>query len=917
MKQVLLMVCWATLLAHPLVAQVTRLQGRVVEMYSRNGVADVQVELVGSTLITYTNEAGFFEFSGDSFPWGEQVLRIEKQGYSSKNYPIIISAGDLLTLGEIFIETDWVSEVSVGSVISLSEEELDEEQGSVATISGLLYASRDVLHQAAAYDFSALFFRPRGLDSEYGKVYINGLEMNKLLTGRPQWSNWGGLNDVQRNQVVSSGQSPTEVGFGGIAGNSNIQMRASEYRAGGRVSYAFSNKTYTGRVMGTYHTGNLPSGWAFSLAASRRFATSGIIEGTPYDANGFFAALEKKITDRHSLHLLGIYTPNRRGRSAPLTQEAFDIKGATYNPYWGSQDGKIRNSRLREIDEPLVILSYYGQLSEKSQLNVNLGYQFGKTTNSRLGYDKVPSPDPVYYRYMPSYFLTENSGPDYESAYRRLVQLQQNGQIDWNHLYETNWAYGGTSRYYLYDDRNDDRLLHANMLLNTTWAKKVQFQAGVNYKKLTSDNYAQMKDLLGGKGYLDINTFSTGEQAQPDLQNPNRIVTDGQKFKYHYQFLATTYDAFAQAVFRYRTVDFYVAATASHTSYQRNGFYQNGSFPDHSLGKSPQASFTNFGFKGGGTYKISGRHLVELNGATLSKPPALRYAFSNARQNNQLVRELDSEKIRNLDLSYMYRSSRFSVRLSGAYTASQDATQIAFYYADGISGISQTNDNFFIQEVMTGVDKRYYTAELGWDWQILSSLKLKGVASVGDYFYSDHARLYLTSDDFKEPVEMGKTYIKNYHLPGGPQRAYQLGVEYRDPDFWWVGVTANLMTHAYLNISPLLRTQNFYKDTDGQPFNEYDATLARELLKQEVLDDVFLVNVIGGKSWKVRSYSIGFFASINNVLNVTYKTGGYEQGRNANYRNLLEDKSRTYPVFASKYWFGGGTTYFINFYIRY
>src|SRR5690554_1984260 len=114
MKQVLLMVCWATLLAHPLVAQVTRLQGRVVEMYSHNGVADVQVELVGSTLITYTNEAGFFEFSGDSFPWGEQVLRIEKQGYSSKNYPIIISAGDLLTLGEIFIETDWVSEVSVG-----------------------------------------------------------------------------------------------------------------------------------------------------------------------------------------------------------------------------------------------------------------------------------------------------------------------------------------------------------------------------------------------------------------------------------------------------------------------------------------------------------------------------------------------------------------------------------------------------------------------------------------------------------------------------------------------------------------------------------------------------------------------------------------------------------------------------------
>lgn len=917
MKQVLMIVCWVVVISHSLKAQVTGIQGFVVEMYSRNAVPEVRVELTGSEVVTWTDEAGFFELTGDFFPVGEQLLRIEKQGYTSKNYPIIIRENEWLALGEIFVEIDWVSEVSTAAVISLSEEELDEEQGSVATISGLLYASRDVLHQAAAFDFSAVFFRPRGLDSENGKVYINGLEMNKLLTGRPQWSNWGGLNDVQRNQVVSPGQTPSEVGFGGIAGNSNIQMRASEYRAGGRVSYAFSNKTYTGRVMGTYHTGNLPNGWAFSIAASRRYATSGILEGTPYDANGFFAAIEKKIAPNHSLNLLGIYTPNRRGRSAPVTQEVFDIKGATYNPYWGYQQGKIRNSRLREIEEPLLILSYYGQLAEKTHLNINVGYEFGKTTNSRLGYDKVPSPDPVYYRYMPSYFLTEYNGPDYESAYLRLKKLQQDGQIDWQHLYETNLAYGGTSRYYLYNDRNDDRLLKANVLLNTTMGKSVQIHAGINYKQLTSDNYAQMKDLLGGNGYLDINTFSTGEQAHADLQNPNRIVGEDDKFKYHYQFLTTAYDAFAQAVFRYYTVDFYVAATASHTSYQRNGFYQNGSYPDNSLGESPQVTFTDFGVKGGGTYKISGRHLVELNVAGLSKPPALRYAFSNARQNNQLVRGLESEKIKNIDLSYIYRSPAVSFRLSGAYTTSQGATQIAFYYADGISGISQTNDNFFIQEVMTGVDKRYYTAELGWDWQILSSLKLKGAVSAGDYIYSDHARLYLTSDDFLEPVEMGKTYIKNYHLPGGPQRAYQLGVEYRDPDFWWVGITGNLMTHAYLNISPLMRTQNFYKDTDGQPFNDYDEALARQLLKQEILDDVFLVNVIGGKSWRVKSYYIGFFASVNNLLNVTYKTGGYEQGRNANYRNLLEDKSRNYPVFAPKYWFGGGTTYFINFYVRY
>jgi hypothetical protein len=35
---------------------------------------------------------------------------------------------------------------------------------------------------------------------------------------------------------------------------------------------------------------------------------------------------------------------------------------------------------------------------------------------------------------------------------------------------------------------------------------------------------------------------------------------------------------------------------------------------------------------------------------------------------------------------------------------------------------------------------------------------------------------------------------------------------------------------------------------------------------------------------------LGFFASINNV-NRTYKTGGYEQARNANFRQIDQDVS--------------------------
>ena len=73
-----------------------------------------------------------------------------------------------------------------------------------------------------------------------------------------------------------------------------------------------------------------------------------------------------------------------------------------------------------------------------------------------------------------------------------------------------------------------------------------------------------------------------------------------------------------------------------------------------------------------------------------------------------------------------------------------------------------------------------------------------------------------------------------------------------------------------------------------------------------------VVNMIGGKSWKIGNQFISLFASVGNLLNTKYKSGGFEQGRNANYRQLKEDKELGTPVFGNKYWFGRGTTYFLN-----
>ena len=199
---------------------------------------------------------------------------------------------------------------------------------------------------------------------------------------------------------------------------------------------------------------------------------------------------------------------------------------------------------------------------------------------------------------------------------------------------------------------------------------------------------------------------------------------------------------------------------------------------------------------------------------------------------------------------------------------------------------------------------------------MLTKGTLKGAASVGQYTYDNNPNLYVSSNS--DVSNYGEANLKNYKIAGGPQTAYSVGFEYRDPNYWWFGATANFFSNTYLDVSPILRTENFYLEpTDGLPFNDYDQDVARSLLKQEEFGSYMVVNLVGGKSWKIDNKYIGFFASVGNLLDKEYKTGGFEQGRNANYRELQEDASLSKRRFGPKYWYGRGANYFLNVYLRF
>ena len=906
------------------------LKGKVIDAKSQKPLQNVVAEIRNTTQTVLTDFNGNFAFQ--TIPSGDQTLIIKTSGYIQQTLLIESSTqGETIDLGVILLEEDITSEQEL-ALITITENDLGDDNSGSESTAGLLQATRDIYQQAAAFNWGQSRFRIRGLDNENGTTMINGVVMNKIYDGRPQWGNWGGLNDATRNQEFTMGSKPSDYTFGGILGTQEINTRASFYRPGSRISMSGTNTNYNWRLMGTHASGMNKDGWAFVVSASRRWAQEGYFEGTDYAANSLFASVEKKFNDKHSLNLTAIYAQNSRGKNSPNTREVNDLMGTEYNSYWGWQDGKKRNSRDKDVEEPITMLSHYWKISEKTNLNTNVAFQTGKIGNSRLDFQGGNNPDPTYYRNLPSYYLNYHTAagvwqPNFAQAAIARDYFLANSQINWTSMYlaNQNSANTGRSIYVLYEDRTDDNLLSANTILNSNLSDNITLNAGANFRKLRSHNFQNLLDLLGGQYFSDVDQFFTGDAAQPDLNNPNRQVVEGDKYGYNYLLHALTFDGFTQFKFTYDKADFYLAQSFARTEYQREGIYRNGIYANNSFGKSDRIVFENFGFKGGLTYKLSGKHLLDFNGLYMTKAPTLRNTFSNARLSNVITPDITSESIISADGSYIIRAPKFKGRITGFFTKIQDATEISFFYAENI-GDTEGDEDSFVSEIVTGIEKQNLGMELGLEYQITSTIKATAAASYGQYIYSDNANLKTNDDNIaatgNNPItDVGTVYLKNYRQPGMPQTAASFGLEYRDPNFWWIGANVNYLGNTYLDVSSVLRTDNFTIDgSTGVSFPGATEETVRNALKQEEFDGFTLVNLTGGKSWRISNANrntVGFFASINNVFDIKYKTGGFEQSRKATYPDLQQDLASGTRAFGPKYFYGYGRTYFVNFYINF
>ena len=943
----------------PMLAQEGGIKGKVVSRNGREAVGNVTVTIDGVGTAT-TDQDGNFSFQ--NLPQGSYKLSFEAADF--ENLDLVVSVEqNMRDLNNVVVVPTYTEEMDDSIFAEFDSEEASSDSQALPSS---LSASKDLFTNIASYKFSEMRFNLRGYDSQYNDIYLNGIRFNDAMTGYGPWSLWSGLNDATRNQESTSGLQVTDYGIGGISGSSNINARASQMRKGFRVSVTNGNSMYRLRAMVSYASGALDNGWSYAFSVSTRQGGNGYVDGIYYNSYGYFASVEKLFGSQHRLALTVLGTPQQRGAQQASTDEAYSLFGSNYyNPNVGYQNGKLRNTRVRNTHEPIVMLNYYYDISSKTRLTAATSFRFGQNGYSALTWRDGADPRPDYYRYLPSNYtsqiqraikgvfdeqwngfaITENQFDSYIDAARQAAQLW-NGYIDFDNLIRSNQnadasydsqssTANGKRANYMIEERHTDQL-DWNFAANISHEFNANHRlvAGLNARINRTNYYDKVKDLLGGDYWLDIDKFAerdmgiNTEAYQNDLEfykahGYSKKVVEGDRYSYDYYAHLQQAQAWVLYGLHLGGFSMELGGELGYTSMWREGLLRKGLFKDNSLGNSQKINNLTYKAKGNFAYRFSGAHAVSANIAMMQVPPSFSSAFVSPRTRNDITPSLKAEKIFSAELTYDLNLPYLKARVAAFYTTMNDISKVISFYDDTQSSYT----NF----AMSGIDKRHYGVELGLSIPIWNGLALQGAISWGDYRYTSNPHFVQTVDNSAEVKLVDEVLWKDLYVESSPQTAINAGLNWRAPHNWFVNIDFNYYRDTYLSMNPAYRTTNAVKPYVNVIRNQYATAEAKgwaakqisTIRQEENLGSAYTLNASVGKYWYIhRKYMLGFNLEVKNILNnQNIKTGGYEQMR------LLRTRGKDgnggtpavsyYSRFDSKYFYMLGTNYYANIYFRF
>ena len=784
------------------------------------------------------------------------------------------------------------------SAFTFTEAQLGEDDDMSQNVS-IINSNSNIYASEVGYLFSPMRFRYRAFDQRYNDIYINGTPINDMESGQFRYSWVGGLNQQTRNMESSLPFESNNFSMPAMGGSNNYNFRPAAMPAGHRITLSGANRNYMLRGMYTFNTGLSDKGWAFSGNVTYRWANEGYVEGTFYNSLSYFLGVQKVFGDgAHSLSLVTWGNPTERASQGAGTDEMYWLANDRfYNPYWGYQNGKKRNSRVVHDYSPSVLLTWDWNIADDAKLTTSL---FGKYTmyeSTKLNYNNSSNPHPSYWKNMPSSYYdvwdpdnTPNRTPqalaDWNRAYEYWTASKANRQINWDQLYYANRrasAQGQDAMYYIQAKHNDALTLTLASTLNKQLGKDKQLNIGIVAATNKGMHYQTMEDMLGASVYHNINTYALGtydrnsDEIQYDLNNRNGIVGKGDRFGYDYNLLVNNAKLWSSYSENFGIVHYTIAAKLGYTSMQRDGKMRNGLAANNSFGKSKTAEFIDGGFKVGSNFNLGRGNTLTLGMGYEQRAPQARTAFASPEINNDFVTNLKNEQVFSAELGYQLQTSWLHANINAYYSYLYNVTDWQNYYFDDINSFSYVS--------LTGIQKEYYGVEAGLRFKVTSAFDINFIGTINDAKIINNSKVrYMNSTSALYTDDI--VYNKGMRDSGTPLTAASLGLSYHSGG-WYIDLSCNYYDRIYLSYSPSYRygeTLDTRHSITGDIYDNND-NVNPEAVEQAKGHGGFMLDGSIGRSIYLKRGMLSINLMVTNILNnQNLCTGGYEQSR-SDYTN--------------------------------
>ena len=785
------------------------------------------------------------------------------------------------------------------SAFTFTEAQLGEDDDMSSNVS-IINSNSNIYASEVGYLFSPMRFRYRAFDQKYNDIYINGTPINDMESGQFRYSWVGGLNQQTRNMESALPFESNNFSMTGMGGSNNYNFRPASMPVGHRFTLSGANRSYTLRGMYTFNSGLNSKGWAFSANVTYRWANEGYVEGTFYNSLSYFLGVQKVFGDgSHSLSLVTWGNPTERASQGAGTDEMYWLANDRYyNPYWGYQNGKKRNSRVVHDYSPTALLTWDWKIDDETKLTTSLLGKYTMYESTKLNYNNSDNPHPNYWKNMPSSYYdvwdetnigyrTPQALADWNRAYDFWTSSKANRQINWDRLYYANQgaaAQGQDAMYYIQAKHNDALTLTFASTLNKQLGKDKQWNLGIVAATNKGMHYQTMEDLLGATTYHNINTYALGtydrnsDEIQYDLNHRDAVVGVGDKFGYDYNLLVNNAKIWSSYTENFGILHYTFAAKLGYTSMQRDGKMRNGLAANNSYGKSKTAEFIDGGFKFNSSLNLGGGNTLTFGIGYEHRAPQARTAFASPEINNDFVTDLKNERIFSTELGYQFENAWLHANLNAYYSHMNHVTDWQNYYFDDINSFSYVS--------LTGIKKEYYGLEAGLRFKVTSAFDINLLGTISDAKIRNNSHVrYMNSTSAEYTDEI--VYNKGMRDSGTPLTAASLGLSYHSGG-WYIDLNCNYYDRIYLSYSPSYRyasTLDAREDAKNGSVYDNDDNIKASALEQAQGHGGFMLDGSIGRSIYLKRGMLSINLMVTNILNNrNLCTGGYEQSR-SDYTN--------------------------------